>query len=324
MSEVAERSLEVVNHEQRYPVVDKTLVQIRGQVQAPGNYTYHDQASIFDYLRSAGGPTYHSVLGDLTLIRKNAGKELTYSYKLDKLHSLPKVQGGDILVFHSLFNVKTNNLTNVDRSPRSADSFHVSEKLEYHIRTPEFKRLLNMIVTTQKQHRFKSLAVLSLFPQEGRSFFVSALALGYAKLLNARVLVLDTVSQTNNRSLYLDRILDKYEPGTPESGFWQEPGHIDLMTSRGPAGGGSESTDFQIGPYVEYLRDHYDLIILDTCAITDSDIENMDPIVVARQVDTTILLTSEKSMTKESMVVVKQELDQYGIPLLGNVYHRAA
>ena len=96
------------------------------------------------------------------------------------------------------------------------------------------------------------------------------------------------------------------------------------MTTRNPAGFGNESSDFQIGTYVNYLSAKYDLVILDTCAITDSDINNVDPIIIAKEVDTSILVTSEKSMSKDSILTIKQEFDQYGIPLLGNVYHKAA
>src|SRR5690242_2502539 len=77
--------------------------------------------------------------------------------------------------------------------------------LDY-VRYTEFKRLLNQIINAQKRDGFKTLAVLSEHPQEGKTFFVSTLALGFATLLGKRVLIVDTISQTRNRSLYLDRI----------------------------------------------------------------------------------------------------------------------
>ena len=110
------RELNPAITEQQYPIVDKSLVQVRGQVNSPGNYTFHDNASVFDYLRSAGGPTYHSVLGDLILIRHQNGKQSSLTFNMDRLHTLPKIQGGDILIFHSLFNVKTPSLTDPGES----------------------------------------------------------------------------------------------------------------------------------------------------------------------------------------------------------------
>lgn len=43
--------------------------------------------------------------------------------------------------------------------------------LEY-IRVPAFKRLLNQVVSIQAKRSIKSIAVLSEYPEEGRSFLV--------------------------------------------------------------------------------------------------------------------------------------------------------
>src|SRR5262249_44057334 len=85
-------------------------------------------------------------------------------------------------------------------APRSQDA---REVLSDYIRDPRFKRLFDQVASAQARGCLKSLAVLSGYPGEGKTFLVSVLALGYATFLRRRVLILDTISQTRNESFYL-------------------------------------------------------------------------------------------------------------------------
>jgi hypothetical protein len=77
-----------------------------------------------------------------------------------------------------------------------------------YIRLPHYKRLLEKVVTQQEEAGVKSITVMSMYPQEGRTFFISVLALGYALFLRKRVLIMDTVHQTRAESYFLSRVIE--------------------------------------------------------------------------------------------------------------------
>ena len=196
--------------------------------------------------------------------------------------------------------------------------------LTSYIRHTEFKRLFNQILTAQEQGGFRSLAVLSEFPGEGRSFFVSGLALAYARYLPSRVLIVDSVNQTVGKCLYLESVLGVHEPELVGGRSLAEPGRIDLVSTRTNGSGSYDSSDFQIGRYVEAMRDRYDVIIVDTCSLNSVGQHYIDPVIIAHQVDATILVTSLRSYERPILQRIKQKLKRYGIVPLGTVFNSGA
>lgn len=207
-----------------------------------------------------------------------------------------------------------------------------------YIRHPAYKRLLNQVVAAQDKQSVRSLAVLSEFPGEGKTFFVSVLALGFASFLRKRVLIMDTISQTRNESFYMGTILGgevSDVEGVPGRG---RPGSIDLITTRNlrrqirihgePIDIHEEgeedlydTADFQIGPFITALAPSYDLILLDTCAMSEVTKENIDPIILAQQADASILVTSPESLDKQLLSKVSSDLRRSNIRLLGTIFN---
>jgi Mrp family chromosome partitioning ATPase len=207
-----------------------------------------------------------------------------------------------------------------------------------YIRHPSFKRLLNAISTAQERDRLKSLAVLSYFPGEGKTFFVSVLALGYASFLRKRVLIMDTVSQTRNESFYMGTVLGAPEDDPMTTG---PSGTIDLVTTRNLHGTvptaaelhalgpdervddriGYDTADFQIGPFLTGLSPSYDLILLDTCALTEVTKDHLDPIILAQQTDGSLLVTSDASMDRAVVQRVASDLSRAGVKIAGTVFN---
>jgi Mrp family chromosome partitioning ATPase len=191
------------------------------------------------------------------------------------------------------------------------------------IRYTEFKRLLGQISTTLDRDGLKTVAVLSEMPGEGKTFFVSALALGYSLLLNRKVLVVNTTNQPQGRELFHRTIFQK------ESESMARPGEvvavsrtIDLLSPfQDEDGAIEESSDFQMGQYIRAVQDSYDLVLFDTCAMSTSGSSNMDPIIIARQVDTSILLFSDRSLNRQALPSIKDKLGQWGVRLLGMIYN---
>lgn len=197
----------------------------------------------------------------------------------------------------------------------------IRESLFDYIRSPAYKRLLDRVSAAQAGEGFKSVSVLSRLPGEGRTFFVSVLALGYAVYLRKRVLIMDTVSQTRNEALHLATVLGEL----PSSG--RRPGSIDLITTKtlGRAGSpgpvGCDAADFQIAPFMAALGPSYDLILLDTCALSAVTEEHLDPVILAKGGDAAILVTSPRSLDRDSIARVQSELSGSGVKLLGTVYN---
>lgn len=222
--------------------------------------------------------------------------------------------------------------------PAPPDPARVRNVFYDYIRHPEYKRILHFVVTAQSRESFVSMAVLSKYPGEGKTFLVSVLALGYATFLQRKVLIIDSVSQNRNESFYMGRIMGNEFNESSRSA----PACIDLMTTRGMKQHGVRSrkqltgpehlarndeeesfntTDFQIGGFIESLKDSYDLILLDTCALSEADKCNMDPVILAKESHTSILVTSPRSVERANVREIKAELDRCDVRALGTVYN---
>lgn len=218
-----------------------------------------------------------------------------------------------------------------------------------YISQPHFKRFLHNLACIQEERGFKSLAVLSAKRGEGKTFLVSVLALAYAQFLKKRVLILDTISQTRDESFYYrGNVL-----GAPTEHNVDPkrlpPGVIDLITTRnlsrqvqvykrhglrlpytGDRSGdygeeaNGEATDFHIGRFVETHTAEYDLILLDTCSLEVSNGGTIDPLVLARQANAAILVTSPLSLDRTMVEPLKRELKKCRVNLLGTVYNQGA
>lgn len=219
--------------------------------------------------------------------------------------------------------------------------FEVRDELLDYIRFPQFKRLLDKVASAQLSNGFRSIAVLSKFPREGRTFFVAVLALGYAIYLRRRVLIVDTLSANRENSFYLDRVLGSRSNGERNGA---RP-YIDLMTAAtmirrlnqrygslhvGPDGeitgppALSETPDFQVGVFLDELESEYDLVLLDTCALTTVDKQHLDPVILARQADSAILVTSHRSSERDVVQQVNDELHRSHVELLGTIFNNGA
>lgn len=197
------------------------------------------------------------------------------------------------------------------------------------IRYTEFKRLLGQIVTAQTEQGFKTVAVISNFPGEGKTFLTSALALGFSRLLHKRVLVINTVSQTHHGSVLAEHLLGPHsQQGLRQraSASDQSPGAIDLISTKSIVGEGKnehDSADFQIGPYIDTFRDNYDVIFFDTCALSKVKKTNIDPIIISKHTDASVLVLSKRSLKRDVLNKVKSELQRRHIfpKLLGTIFN---
>ncbi|MCB0333762.1 MAG: hypothetical protein KDD55_09710 [Bdellovibrionales bacterium] len=197
---------------------------------------------------------------------------------------------------------------------------HLRVLLDY-IRRTEFKRMLNRIVMAQAEEGFRSISVLSEYPEEGRSFFISALALAYTRYLHSRVLIVETIEQTKNRSLFLQSVVGEHLPESENPHFEDDPGYIDLLTTRSLGEGEYDTADFQIGKYLQKLEGRYDLVLVDTCPLSEVNARSIDPYIIARHTEAAVLITSPQSMKRSIVSPIVEQVKRMGVRLLGTVYN---
>ncbi len=210
-----------------------------------------------------------------------------------------------------------------------------------YIRYPQCKRLINRIFTAQKTNNFKSVAVISQFPEEGKTVFTAVLALGFHMFLDKRVLIMDTVSQTRDESFYYRGLLGH---SLLELDQKKKQSCIDLITTRNVGSkirfqhlqtpdksteveipdfnqdqDSDVTSDFKLCGFIESMKSNYDLILLDTCALSTANKYNFDPLILAQHADTSILVTTPRSLDRGLLKELTQELRRYNVSSLGMV-----
>jgi len=187
----------------------------------------------------------------------------------------------------------------------------------------EIKRLVNQIISAQNELMFKSLAILSEFPGEGKTFFTAALALAYAKYVPGQVLIVNTIPQSKGSEGLLRSVLGVHRPmrrGTDNSSC-----KVDLITAKNDMRSRwRESPDFLISAHIAKFSNSYDIVFVDTCAMSVADVDCVDPIILAQQVDASILLTSQKSLERSAVKSITTRFKRYGIQPLGSVFNSGA
>ncbi|RMG39727.1 MAG: tyrosine-protein kinase family protein [Candidatus Dadabacteria bacterium] len=201
---------------------------------------------------------------------------------------------------------------------KAASANHLLNVLSDYIKESSFKRLLNQIVTAQASDNFVTVAVLSELAGEGRSFFISALALAYMRYLDGQVLIVDATNQTKRRSLFLECVLA--EKRTNKGGL----ARVDLITTRSLENVDHDSVDFQLGAFISDLKPQYELILVDTVPLAYEGRDCIDPFIVARHADRAILLTSPASIRQDNLRKTVRDLERCRIKLLGTAFNNGA
>ncbi len=216
----------------------------------------------------------------------------------------------------------------------AAHSRRYQSLLDAYIRQPNFKRMLSRVSAAQDEMNFRSIAVLSEYAGEGKTLFISALALGYALYLRRRVLIMDTVHQTADESFYFQSLMrfeEESTAGRRRGNSYQDApqGGLDLLTTRtidlqihgsiGERRGARryEVSDFFIGDFLRKQCERYDIVLVDTCALSRVNASHMDPVVLATQTDRVILLLSPKSLESRVIAGLRKTLADKRINVLG-------
>lgn len=174
--------------------------------------------------------------------------------------------------------------------------------LEGYVRKPEFKALLDRLLTIKSKQDLRTFAVLSPQEKDGRTFLTMALAIAFAQFLNQRVLIVDASHRE-------PKIID----GEPKNSFELLAVDAFEITDRESAGFLVASTardkihllNFydlrnKYGEGVEYFADQifkklqndYDIVLVDTAALLANQQVSFDSFIVAKRCDASALLIS--------------------------------
>lgn len=192
----------------------------------------------------------------------------------------------------------------------------VSDRLGEFVQYSELKQMAFNIAMLQQEKMFHSLAVLSFFSGEGKTLFCATAAMAYADTCRTRALIIDTVTLQNPHSLDLR---DCFTPPSPavdlmtmeeiRKGFndaparessraedkrqaFHEPEIVTNTRFRTVSGQGSDQNLLRMATREESKS--HGLVLMDTASLNSRNKSNVDPLVVARQSDASILIVSRK------------------------------
>lgn len=244
------------------------------------------------------------------------------------IEELPREAHNAVVELHPQPKDKTPIISPSPARERSESYSPERSGLERYIRTSQFKRLLNQVATAQAATGISTIAILSYLPGEGKSFLAAALALGYAKFLDSQVLILDANSSIGSSSPLLQLVAGEYgafgnqeQNVAPDNALQRQPAFIDVVTEAQLVSHGHSDNDFYVGPYLRSLKSKYDLILVDTVAIAADDRDSIDPLIVAHQVDSSILVSSPASTHKGAVSALSAEIKRSNPRLMGTVFN---
>ncbi len=214
-------------------------------------------------------------------------------------------------------------------------------RLQEFIRYAELKQLAYQIAVLQQEKMFHSLAVLSVFPGEGKTLFCAAMAMAYAETCRAKVLVVDTTTIRNKNAILLKQCfngssplvevlsIDELRKGT---GNFDGASSAAPRIEKGPALESQLALDrpnqlampkenefSKLKKVVEDRSEQYGIVLLDTAALQSRNRSNVDPSLVARLSHASILLVSRQFLNSPNVQASLNVLKDPTMHLIGVV-----
>jgi hypothetical protein len=84
----------------------------------------------------------------------------------------------------------------------------------------------------------------------------------------------------------------------------------------------SDTAEFQLGNLITAMAPSYDLILVDTCALRAARRAALDPIVLAKQTDGVLVVTTKETLGREALVRIKAQLGQSRLRVFGTIFNR--
>jgi Mrp family chromosome partitioning ATPase len=209
--------------------------------------------------------------------------------------------------------------------PLGADTNVLQQVTEF-VHYAEFKRILDRVVNAHLQDKVKSIAILSELPGEGKTLLTAALAVGLSELLNSKILVIDTQTFAAPNSLTLDRALETDElPSAAKPTQKTLLVKADLLPmSRQQNKSKDGIVEYKINDLIQEYSSRYDLLLFDTSALSAKNRNNIDPWVIARHVDTNILVVGDETLKKNMSPSFNERRLSDKLKICGLIYNEGA
>jgi Mrp family chromosome partitioning ATPase len=178
------------------------------------------------------------------------------------------------------------------------------ETFKSYISQAELTSLVESFRALQDEQKFRSVAIISEFDDEGKTFVTATLALAYAARSKKRVLVVDTTADSNSspnpEPHSLNPMLDKHEAVDVVDAF-DENGLSVLLSG---------------------VTTQYGLVLVDTTSLRKKNKQNLDPSAVGRQCDAAIWVSSNQEGDVGVSSENHQRLIGSGINLVGVIHNQ--
>jgi Mrp family chromosome partitioning ATPase len=214
-----------------------------------------------------------------------------------------------------------------------SSSFPLADRLADVAQYSEIKRLADHIIQLQRLKPFRSLAVISLFPGEGKTLFSALMAMAYTDACQTRVLVVDTATQRHPASLVLKQCfnasyplvdalsIDEYRRNGSTSRDPLEEASFKADFTNGTVNAmvKKESDQFLIRKLAQERASQYGLVLLDTAPLTTRNKGNIDPLLAARVADASVLVVNPQRMPAANLAPHLKILKDSSLHLMGIV-----
>ncbi len=221
-------------------------------------------------------------------------------------------------------------------SAGESTSLALSLRMSEYVRYAELKAAAYAVASLQQKKMFHSLAILSLYPRDGKTHFTAALALAYADVCRANVLVVDATTYQNKDSLALQEVIPASHPfvrvrsvaqmqikpatsgASPGSHIPGEPPvEAEIVHPDEAPKPPLPDNDFSLLQDVMKQSKPYGLVLLDTAAMTAKNKNNIDPCLIARLCDSSLLLVGPPTLSAPDVTRSLTVLHDPSIHLLG-------
>jgi hypothetical protein len=221
-----------------------------------------------------------------------------------------------------------------------ASNTALEKRLQEFIHYAELKQVAYNVAALQQEKMFHSLAVLSFFPAEGKTLFCAAMAMAYTETCRTKVLVVDTTTIHNKGSLVLKECFNGSAPEVTVMSL-EELRRGALGRGPVPAGLRADKTpaletevvrerpahttvvkenDFSlIKSVTEDGSKQYGLVLLDTAPLQAKNRSNVDPLLVARLSNASILVVSRKLLAAPKLSASLKIMEDPTLHLVGMI-----
>ena len=217
------------------------------------------------------------------------------------------------------------------------------ERLLEFIRYSELQQLTHNIAALQQEKIIRSLTVLSFLPGEGKTLLCASIAMAYAENFRMKVLVVDTTTFQNKGSLLLKECFNGsttlvdvmtledlrrnsggLPPPTPPARADKTPVLESEIVACPPItispSKDLKDNDFSLIKRVaEVHSKQYGLVLLDTTSIQAKNRSNVDPLLVARLSDASVVVVSRALLDTHNLGTRLKILEDPTLYLVGMI-----